>query len=241
MLSFRLFALPMAEAAGDGHMAAMESSSIISRWTLFVSPAVWMNQQPQPHSVNVLNLSKGLITRSWTSVVSLSSSTFKYLLVINLSDSLSEGTCQTGYRKCGTGSSEKCIGANEPCMTENSPCLLGRTLCGDESECALDHYIRDGYKKECDGKFMWGWSVCKHNGENCQEGKRTKCGDKCIENNYYEAYGYRECAGQCLSGSQNCCDGQSLVSLETTAGPTDGDCCIDGYYTCGKECRLVPF
>ena len=148
------------------------------------------------------------------------------MLVVNVTDALSEGRCQIGYRKCG--SSKRCIGANDPCVTDSTPCPPGRTLCGDE--CAPDHYITDGYKKECGGKCVLGREVCKDGGPECQADKRTKCGDSCILNKYYKAYGYKDCEGECISGSQMCCSNE--VDQSTA------DCCGEGYYACGKECRL---
>ena len=147
----------------------------------------------------------------------------------------------TGYRKCVSGSSEKCISASQPCLTDLSPCPAGRTMCGDE--CAPDHYLTTGYKKECGGACTWGRTVCNDGGDQCQRGRMTKCGDICIMNNHYSNYGYRECNGKCTSGSDKCCPGTqgSMLVLTTTPSKTQipsAECCAEGYFTCGKECRL---
>ena len=146
---------------------------------------------------------------------------------------MSEGKCLTGYRECGTGSDKKCIGPNEPCGQE---CPSGRSLCG--TECTPDHYISEGWMKECGGECIYGGTVCKDGGDECHE-TRTKCGNRCILNSYYSQFGYSECAGKCISGSEKCCENGSVISIGTTAGQNGEDCCGIGYFSCGKECRLI--
>ena len=82
---------------------------------------------------------------------------------------------------------------------------------------------------------MSGYVVCKDGGPEC-DSRRTKCGESCILNEYYERYGYSECAGKCISGSEKCCANGSVISL-TTVSEENQDCCGVGYFSCGKECR----
>ena len=227
----------MVEVAGDGHTAVAEYQSIIFRLTPCASLAVLTSRPHHPHSANARSLWREPRQSFSACVVCIGSATC--VSKPSFADALSDGRCLTGYRKCGTGEDERCISADEPCLTDVPQCPDGRSLCGDE--CVPEKYLTQGYKKECGGKCIWGQNVCEDGGEQCQAEWWTNCGDRCVKNKHYNSYGYRECDGKCISGNEECCSTNPVTTMVTTTtktSPSTPDCCAEGYFTCGKECRF---